>query len=74
MDKYDLIDMEKTGKNLKHLFEGMSSLQVAEEFGVSVGTVSYWTSGKKMPRLSRMVLIAKHFGCKIDDIVVVKEE
>lgn len=74
MGRQEMIDMEITGANLKALFGGMSLTDVAKWLDVSVSTVSYWTSGKKIPSISHLVVISRHFGCKIDDIVAVKEE
>lgn len=73
-DKENIVDMEKTGANLKALFHGMSLTEVADKLSVSISTASYWTSGKKVPSIYHLAMISKLFGCKIDDIVAIKEE
>lgn len=53
-----------SGKRLKELIRanGLTQEQFAEEFGVSVQTVSYWIRGKKKPTSDNLKLLADYFN------------
>ena len=68
------IDMFATAAILKGKFQskGMNSQQIAEEFDVSVVTVHYWLTGKKLPSLNHLAAISGILDCGIDDLIVIR--
>ena len=40
--------------------------KLAAELGVGNGTISLWENGKREPKLSNLILIAKYFDISID--------
>lgn len=47
----------------------MTQRDLADRFNVSNITVSRWESGTQTPSLETAILLAKFFGCTIDDLV-----
>ncbi|GKT04664.1 helix-turn-helix domain-containing protein [Furfurilactobacillus entadae] len=58
-------------KNLKHYRElkNETSIELAEQIGVSQSTISDWERGQKMPRSGSMQKLADHFEISMDDLV-----
>lgn len=48
---------------------GLSQSQVAKELGVDQSAVCRWETGENMPRAAMLVLMAKLYGCTVDDIL-----
>ena len=48
---------------------GLSQAAVAEELGISAASVSYWESGKTMPDSRKLPVIAKLYGCTVDEVL-----
>lgn len=48
---------------------GLSQSQVAKELGVDQSAVSRWETGENMPRAATLVLMAKLYGCTVDDLL-----
>ena len=47
----------------------MTQCDLADRFNVSNVTVSRWETGTQTPSLETVLLLAKFFGCTIDDLV-----
>ena len=47
----------------------MTQCDLADRFNVSNVTVSRWETGTQTPSLETVILLAKFFGCTIDDLV-----
>lgn len=47
---------------------GLSQTEAARRIGVDQSTVSYWESGKKMPRASKLARLADLYGCTVDEL------
>lgn len=48
---------------------GMLQRQVAEELGVSMGTVAMWDTGRNRPRADMLPRIAKLYNCTVDELL-----
>ncbi len=59
---------EKFPERIKDLRDekGISQERLADELGVSHGTISLWETGKREPKLSNLILLAEYFGVSID--------
>ncbi len=57
--------------NIKELrkTKKMTQRDLADRFNVSNVTVSRWETGTQTPSLETVLLLAKFFGCTIDDLV-----
>lgn len=53
---------------------GWSRLQLANEVGVTPGTIYNWERGIYEPRASQLREVARVFGVSMDDIELVKPE
>lgn len=70
------IDKVETGENIKRLMRlnHITVSQLQQLLGVSSATNIYqWCRGEIMPSPDRLVHLSAIFGCKIDDILVIKE-
>ncbi len=65
------MDQKKIGNFLKTLRRerGLTQEQLAEQLNVSGRTVSRWETGRNMPDISLLVLIAELFGVSIPEII-----
>lgn len=69
-----MINLKKTGENINKLRKdknlSMSDLQ--NMIGLATLNAVYnWTSGKRLPSIDNLVVLADIFGCHIDDIIVI---
>lgn len=48
---------------------GLSQGEVARRLGINQSTVSYWESGKKLPRGTTLVKLADLYCCTIDELM-----
>lgn len=57
-------------KNLKRLaFEhNKTQADICRDLGISKTTLSSWMSGHRTPKVSKIDMLAKYFGCKRSDI------
>ena len=57
--------------NLKRKMEeaGKTRRDICEALGFSYYTVTDWVNGKKMPRMDKVEILAKYFGCLISDLI-----
>lgn len=73
---YPVIDMVKTGINIKELREnaGISVVELQEILGFTTPQAIYkWQWGKTLPDIENLLLMAKLFNVKVEDILVVKD-
>lgn len=58
-------------KNLRHYMHinEKSRKEVSEAIGVSYYTFSDWVKGKKYPRMDKVELLARYFGCLKSDLI-----
>ncbi len=48
---------------------GLSQEEIAEAIGVTQSAVHQWEAGKSQPTIEKLVLLAKIFCCKVDDLI-----
>lgn len=74
---YVMIDAAETGNHIRRLMDerGLSIRDVQEACGfVAPQSVYNWLSGKKLPRLDNMIILAKLLDTPIDNILVTNED
>lgn len=64
------------GRNLKRLaFEkDKTQADISHDLGISKQTISSWMNGTRTPRMPKIDLLCKYFGCKRSDIMEEHEE
>ena len=70
------IDTTKTGQKINslRLKAGLSVKDIQKIFGFETPSAIYkWLNGASMPTIDNMINLAKIFGVKIDDIIVIGE-
>ena len=62
--------------NLKKKMEeaGKSRMDISNALGFSYYTVTDWVKGKNMPRMDKVEMLAKYFGCLISDLIEEKQK
>ena len=48
---------------------GMTQNEVAKALGVNQSAVSFWESGRNLPRGKQMVKLAKLYGVTVDELL-----
>ena len=48
---------------------GKTRMDISNDLGFSYYTVTDWVKGKKMPRMDKVEILAKYFGCLISDLI-----
>jgi transcriptional regulator with XRE-family HTH domain len=74
--KLPSIDKKETGENIKRLMRlnHIAITQLQLTLGMSSATNIYkWCRGELTPSSDRLVHLSRIFNCKIEDILVVKE-
>ena len=69
------IDIAATGNNIKKMMKknGMTVKDMQTIFGFSTGQAIYkWLQGKCLPTIDNMVILAKIFNVKVDDILIMQ--
>lgn len=69
-----MINIEKTGKNINRIRQdkNLSMRDLQSLVGLeTLNAVYNWTSGKRLPSIDNLVILADILGCHIDDILVV---
>lgn len=69
------IDMEETGKRINVLRSerGLVVADIQHHFNFYTPQAVYkWINGQSIPTVDNLVILADMFGCKIDDILVIK--
>ena len=70
-----VIDVQGTGKKIKENMEriGLSVADVQKEFNLTCkASVYHWVHGRNLPTIDNLVVLSRLFGCKLDDLLVVK--
>lgn len=70
-----IIDVEETGKRIKaHMKRiGLTAVDVQKELNLTcVASVYHWMHGRNLPTIDNLVVLSRLFGCKIDDLLVVR--
>lgn len=70
-----IIDAEGTGNKIKSkmISAGMGAKDLQRECGLSVVQSIYkWFNGDSVPTIDNLVILSALFGCKIDDLLVIK--
>lgn len=63
-------------KNLKHYLEvnDKQPVDIVNDLKIPFSTVSNWTSGKKLPRMGKVELLAQYLGVEKSDLLEEKPE
>lgn len=75
MNDIPIIDLEKTGQNIKRLRTqaNMSVKGLQDKMGFFHPTIIYqWENGTKLPCLDNLVILAEILGVTMDEIIVCK--
>lgn len=58
--------------NLYNYFQKTSKSveDIADDLGVAVRTIYYWTSGQRIPNLNTLVEITNYLSISVDDLLV----
>ena len=70
------IDMIRTGQNINRLRQnvGISVRDLQEIFGFSTPQAIYkWQHGTALPTIDNLIVLAKVFDVKVDDILVIND-
>ena len=71
--KIPIIDMDATGENIKRIrkSKGISVRELQDVFGFNNPQAIYkWQSGKSVPTIDNIVVLASVFGTTVNDIIV----
>ena len=62
-------------RNLRYQMDlnNRSRQDVAVALGISYFTVTSWVNGSKYPRMDKVEMLAKYFGCKKSDLIEEKK-
>lgn len=62
-------------KKLKYYMElnNINQMDLMKEFGLSSSTISDWCTGKKLPRMGKIQMLADYFGINKSDLLEEKE-
>lgn len=72
-----VLDLPATGAKIKNLMKknGMTVRSLQDIFETPYPQAIYdWLSGKNMPSIDNLVILAEVFGVPVDEIVVVTKE
>lgn len=70
-----IVDVAATGQNIKKMMQaqGMSVRDLQQVFGFTTGQAIYkWFQGKCLPTIDNMVILARIFNVKVDDILIMQ--
>ena len=70
-----IVDVAATGQNIKRMMQaqGMSVRDLQRVFGFTTGQAIYkWFQGKSLPTIDNMVILARIFNVKVDDILIMQ--
>ena len=71
--KIPIIDMDATGENIKRIrkSKGISVRELQDVFGFNNPQAIYkWQSGKSVPTVDNIVVLASVLGTTVNDIIV----
>lgn len=69
------VDAPATGANIKRmrLDRGLSVKDIQNTFGFETPMAIYkWQKGNSLPTIDNLVILAGIFGCRLDDIIVIR--
>ena len=69
------IDIKATGENIKALMKStaVTPTEIKEWCNfTTVQPIYHWIHGRHLPSVDSLVILACMFGCKVDDIIVIK--
>lgn len=72
--KIPIINMDATGENIKRIrkSKGLSVRELQDVFGFNNPNAIYkWQSGKSVPTIDNLVVLASVLGTTINDIIVI---
>lgn len=73
MNNIPIIDLEKTGQNIKRLRK-RANIRIAdlqELYGFCTPQAIYkWEQGKALPTIDNLLMLARLFGVTMDEIIV----
>lgn len=72
--EFPVIDVERTGRNLKELAsgKGYTAREIGQELGIAQkSTVCKWFRGDVLPGIDNLVALSRLLEVPIDDIIVV---
>lgn len=72
-----VIDPEKTGMNISRLCKekGISVREIAKRLNLSDSRVIfYWFSGRNMPTIDNLYMLASILQVQMDDIIIARDE
>lgn len=75
MGQLPKIDMDRTGARLKiaRLSRGLAVKDVQKVIGLTSPQAIYkWESGKSMPTIDNLVILAWLYKVRLDDLIVIK--
>lgn len=66
-----MTDKEILAKNLKYYMERSNKTrpEISKALGLSYYTVTDWVTGKKMPRMDKIQMLADYFGVRKSDLI-----
>lgn len=69
------IDITATSQRLREMRveRDLKATYVAARLCVSPGAVSRWELGKCLPGIDRLVNLADVYGCRVEDLLVIRE-
>lgn len=69
------IDITATSQRLREMRveQDLKATYVAARLCVSPGAVSRWEQGKCLPGIDRLVNLADIYGCRVEDLLVIRE-
>lgn len=53
---------------------GFTQPQVSEALGIPQSTIACWETGRALPRADKLPVLAKLFGCTIEELLDVPNE
>lgn len=68
------VDVSQTGNNIYRLMikNNLTVRDIQDRFGFETPQAIYkWINGKCLPKVDNLVVLAKIFDCKIDDIIII---
>lgn len=72
----DSVNLKETGKKLKRAIEesDYTENELAEYLGISIRSIQYWKSGKKLPSLDNLLYLCHVIDKNVNDLVCFENE
>lgn len=71
--KYPVIDMKRTGQNIKHLMQmnGFTVKDLQEFLELSTPqSIYHWFDGRNLPTVDNLYALSELFGVPVDDLLI----